>query len=110
MVSVTETKKLTKLDFNGKEIVVNSEDTVVWNRIKVEDDGSEITVNEGDTIQFTTDSGELKNGIVAKISGKKEKTKIKIAFEDGHDETWSICSIQDNSLKNLNAQDAESEE
>ena len=109
MVNVTETKKLTKLDFNGKEIVVNAEDTTVWNQVTIEDDGNEIVVNEGDNIQFITDNGEFKKGLVAKVSGKKEKTRITIAFEDSHEETWSICSIKDKSLKNLSEDEEDKE-
>lgn len=99
MIKVTETKKLTKLDFNGKEITVNSEDTIVWTQIKVETDEDELIVNEGDTVQFITDGGELKKGMTTKLSGKKEKAEITIAFDDGHKETWSVCSIKEGTLK-----------
>ena len=99
MINVLETKKLTKLDFNGKEIVVNSEDTTVWNQVTIENKDDEIVLNEGDTVRFTTESGELKEGLVIKLSGKKEKVKIKIAFNDEHEETWGICSIKEGSLE-----------
>lgn len=99
MINVTETKKLTKLDFNGKEIVVNSEDTEVWVRITIDGENNEIILNEGDTIQFVTNNAEIKSGILSKIGGKKEKTKLTISFDDEHKETWGICSIKEGTLK-----------
>ena len=102
MINVLETKKLTKLDFNGKEIVVNSEDTTVWNQVKFETKDEEIILDEGNTVRFVTESGEVKEGLVIKLSGKKEKVKITIAFNDEHEETWGICSIKEGSLKILN--------
>jgi hypothetical protein len=70
-----------------------------------------LTLNIRNGTENISTNNNRKKGIVAKISGKKEKTKIKIAFEDGHDETWGICSIKNNSLKNLNKEnEVESEE
>jgi hypothetical protein len=110
VINVTETKKLTKLDFNGKEIVVNSEDTTVWNQIKVESEDGEFIINEGDTVQFVTNSGEVKQGLAIKLSGKKEKVKIKVAFDDEHDETWGICSIKEDTLKVVGDKEKDIEE
>lgn len=99
MINVTETTKLTKLEVNGKEYIVNSEDTTNWTRIKIENEDSEFIINEGDTVQFVTNSGEVKQGLAAKLSGQKEKVKIKLVFDDEHSETWGICSIKEGTLK-----------
>lgn len=100
MVNVTETKKLTKLNFNGTEIVVNSEDTIIWNQITIETtEGNEFIVKEGDTIQFMIDSGEIKSGMVTKLSGKKENVEISIMPDDGHKESWKVSLIKEGTLK-----------
>ena len=107
MLNVVETKKLTRLDYNGTEVIVNSEDTIVWNQIKVVTKNGEIIVNEGDNIKFITDAGEIKQGMTTKLSGKKDKVRITITFEDGHEETWSVCSIKEDTLKVINDEEEE---
>ena len=60
----------------------------------------EITISENDKITFVSDfTGEKKVGILTKISGKGEKTKLQI-IPDGsqYEEVWPIIIIKEDTL------------
>lgn len=101
MINVVDSYKLVKVFIEGKEYIVKAEDTSSWNVIKVKTDEGIIVANEGDSINFVTESGEVKKGNIVKLSGKKEKTKVKFVTDDGtdHDETWGVTSIKEDTFK-----------
>ena len=62
-------------------------------------EGRVIRIDEGDTIQFSIETGEIITGILTKISGKEEKTKLQIIpKEEQKEEIWSIMVISENTL------------
>ena len=52
-------------------------------------------------IEFVVDkTKEVKQGIITKISGKGEKTKVCIEpIGKNHEEIWKVSTMADNSLK-----------
>ncbi len=65
------------------------------------DEGKEITVSEGSKVNFTIEStGELKEGVVTKFTGKGEKLEIEIMpVGCEHKETWAVINMAEGSLK-----------
>ena len=67
--------------------------------VEIMKDGKVIRIDEGNTIQFSTETGEIITGILTKISGKGEKTKLQIIpKEEQKEEIWSIMVISENTL------------
>ena len=64
-------------------------------------DGEEVIISEGDKITFVSEfTGEKKVGVLTKISGKGDKTKIQIMPNGSQcEEVWSITVIAEDSLK-----------
>ena len=62
-------------------------------------EGRVIRIDEGDTIQFSIETGEIITGILTKISGKEEKTKLQIVPKgEQKEEIWSIMVISEDTL------------
>ena len=62
-------------------------------------DGKELTVSEGMHIEFSVNAGTEKVGILNKISGKEEKTKLQITPDGAqNEEIWLIAVIDEGSL------------
>ena len=62
-------------------------------------EGRVIRIDEGDTIQFSIETGEIITGILTKISGKEEKTKLQIVPNgEQKEEIWSIVVISEDTL------------
>jgi hypothetical protein len=99
MVNVTDNYKLVTLDIDGEERTERL-DEKPWNVVDVEFEGKTTTINEGDQISFVVESGELIEGVLEKISGKGEKTKLQInPFDKEYQQIWSIVSIKEGTLK-----------
>jgi translation initiation factor IF-1 len=72
----------------------------VFKSFEVEGKEGTIRVNEGDKITFCLDSGEFRTGVITKLSGKGEKTKIQILPENAScEEVWSVLVIAEGSLE-----------
>jgi hypothetical protein len=99
LVNVTDNYKLITLDIDGEERTERL-DEKPWNVVDVEFEGKTTTINEGDQISFVVESGELIEGVLEKISGKGEKTKLQInPFDKEYQQIWSIVSIKEGTLK-----------
>ncbi len=104
MVNVTNNYKLIDLEINGEQMTVQINTPDAWNVFEFVVNHTTTAVNEGDMISFVVESSaELKTGLVVKITGKSEKTKIKI-IPTGQDceEIWGVISIKDDSLQVIN--------
>jgi hypothetical protein len=99
MINVSDNYKLVNMEIDGEERVERL-DEKPWNVMTVEFDGKETVVQEGDEIQFVVETGEIIEGVVNKISGKGEKTKLQInPFGKEYETIWSIISIKEGTLK-----------
>lgn len=59
-----------------------------------------VTLSEGDHIQFTLESGEVRQGTLTKMLGKDEKLKIQmLSSEKNCEEIWPTLIMVDGSLK-----------
>jgi hypothetical protein len=100
MVNVTENYKLVEVLINGKLETVKINTSDAWNVFEFISDEKTFKVEENDQVQFTVDGGSAKVGTIVKLSGKGEKTKIKIVPLDQEcEEIWSVMSIQEGSFK-----------
>lgn len=99
MINVTDNYKLVEMEIEG-EVRTERLDEKPWNVVEVEFEGKKTTVNEGDEISFVVESGELIEGVLNKIAGKGEKTKLQInPFGKEYEQIWSIVSIKEGTLK-----------
>lgn len=109
MINVVENYKLIEIENEDGEMVETEIDTKdAWNVMKVAaDDGDKIIiVNEKDKVEFTTESGEIITGYVSKLTGKGEKTKIKLTPVGSEcEQIWSVSTIKDGTLKVVTAED-----
>jgi hypothetical protein len=73
--------------------------TSAYKSIVVETPDGELTVSEGMTIRFTVNAGEEVKGVLNKISGKEEKTKLQITpLGTQKEEIWIVALIDEGSL------------
>lgn len=73
--------------------------TDAFKSFEVEGQNGTIRIDEGDKIKFCTEAGVDKRGVVTKIQGKGEKTKILILPEGREcEELWSIIAMAEGSL------------
>jgi hypothetical protein len=99
MINVVDNYKLVNMEIDGEERTERL-DEKPWNVMTVEFDGKETVIQEGDEIQFVVETGEIIEGVVNKISGKGEKTKLQInPFGKEYETIWSIVSIKEGTLK-----------
>ena len=62
-------------------------------------DGGELTISEGMHITFSVNAGTERTGILNKISGKEEKTKLQITPDGAqNEEIWLIAVVDEGSL------------
>lgn len=62
-------------------------------------DGKDLRIDEGMRVKFSNDAGEVVGGILSKISGKGEKTKLQIIpYDTQKQEIWELLVMADNSL------------
>jgi hypothetical protein len=75
----------------------------IFKSIKVlSEDNEEIVIREGDYIEFTTESGEVKEGRIVKFNGKDDKIKLTILPKNSEcHEIWNGTLILEGSLKIL---------
>lgn len=73
----------------------------VFKSVVVEGAEGQLRVDEGDKIKFVVETtGVIKEGVLLKISGKGEKTKLQIMPKDNEcEEVWSIVSMREKSLE-----------
>lgn len=110
MVNVVDGYKLVGINIDGETKIIKINPSDAWNVfesvVETENGKVKTTVNEGDTIQFVIEDWEIKSGIVNKITGKKEKTKIQIIpTGKDYEEIWSVVSIKEGTLKVLGKED-----
>jgi hypothetical protein len=111
VINVVESYKLIDLEIDGEEKRLKIDTKEVWNVFESEFEGNTVTVNEGDKISFVTENGEAKEGLVLKIKGKKEKTKIQfVPTSCEYEEIWSVMSIKEGTLKVLGDEIDETED
>ena len=73
--------------------------TSAFKSFEIMKEGKVVRIDEGDTIQFSIETGEIITGILTKISGKEEKTKLQIVPKgEQKEEIWSIMVISENTL------------
>ena len=101
MVNVSDNYKLINLEVDGEDRIIQINTSDAWNVMEIQFEGKTIVINENDTIEFVVDSsGELKTGILTKITGKGDKTKIQVRpLLMDCEEIWSIISIREGSFK-----------
>jgi len=105
MVNVVNGYKLIEVMIDGKVRVIPIDTKEAWNVFEFEFEGKTYKVNEGDIIRFATEDDEIKQGNLLKVKGKKEKTKLQIVPTGSeHEETWSVLSIKEGSLKVLSVE------
>lgn len=112
MINVTQNYKLVEMEIDG-EMRTERLDEKPWNVVEVEFEGKTTTVNEGDQISFVVESGELIEGILNKLSGKGEKTKLQInPLGKEYEQIWSVVSIKEGTLKVIgkNVEDIDEDE
>jgi len=104
MINVTNSYKLIDMNIDGKEKTLKVDPKEAWNVFEVEFDGNTIKVQEGDKISFITENSEIKEGLILKVKGKKEKTKLQIVPTGmDYEEIWSVLSIKEGTLKVLDS-------
>ena len=103
MINVTNSYKLIDMNIDGKEKTLKVDPKEAWNVFEVEFDGNTIKVQEGDKISFITENSEIKEGLILKVKGKKEKTKLQIVPTGMDYEIWSVLSIKEGTLKVLDS-------
>lgn len=110
MVNVTNNYKLIDLTIDGEEMTLPINTSDAWSVMEVQFDGKTIVVNENDIVEFIIDStGEIKKGVVTKLKGKGDKTKIQLRpIGLDCEEIWSVISLREGSLKVI-GQDVEQE-
>lgn len=107
MVNVSDNYKLVNMEIDGEERTERL-DEKPWNVMEVEFEGKTTTIQEGDEISFVVETGEIVEGILNKISGKKEKTKLQInPFGKEYETIWSVISIKEGTLKVIENKDEE---
>lgn len=110
MVNVVDNYKLINVEVDGEERIEKL-DEKPWNVMEVEFEGKTTTIQEGNQISFVVESGELIEGILNKITGKGEKTKLQInPFEKEYEQIWSIVSIKEGTLKVIDNKEVDDEE
>ena len=101
MINVTDNYKLLNIEIDG-EVRTERLDEKPWNVVEIEHEGEATTIQEGDQISFVVESGEIIEGILNKVSGKGEKTKLQInPFGKEYEQIWSVISIKEGTLKVL---------
>jgi hypothetical protein len=99
MVNVSDNYKLVNMEIDGEERTERL-DEKPWNVMEVEFEGKTTTIQEGDEIRFVVETGEIIEGVLNKISGKAEKTKLQInPFGKEYEQIWSVVSIKEGTLK-----------
>lgn len=105
MVNVVNGYKLIEVMIDGKVRVIPIDTKEAWNVFEFEFEGKTYKVNEGDVVRFSTEDGVPIQGNLLKIKGKKEKTKLQIVPTGSeHEETWSVLSIKEGSLRVLSVE------
>jgi hypothetical protein len=111
MVNISKNYKRIELEIDGKVQIVPIKTSEAWNVFEFDFDGNTYEVNENDTVSFVTESGEKKNGIITKILGTKEKTKVQIIPTGMEcEEIWSVMSIKDGTFRVIKTDNTESDE
>ena len=63
-------------------------------------DDKTLRIDEGDVVKFSTEHGELIEGIVSKLSGKGGRAKIQICPTGAErEEIWSVLVMSEGSLE-----------
>lgn len=107
MINVTDNFKLVDIEIDG-EVRTERLDEKPWNVMTVEFEGKETTIEEGNQISFVVESGEIIEGILNKIKGKGEKTKLQMnPFGKEYEQIWSVVSIKEGTLKVIENEDEE---
>jgi len=109
VIIVDEKYKLIELEIDGNPRTLPINPSDAWNVIECQsEDGEVIKVNEGQKITFTTTNGEIKEGLLTKISGGKKNIELEIIPEGvEYKEIWESNVIMDNSLKVINDEEEE---
>ena len=83
------------------EIILVQVETDAFKSVIVMCEEENVRIDEGDRVTFVPEStGEVKIGVVTKISGKGEKTKLQILPVGSQcEEIWPLINIAENSLK-----------
>jgi hypothetical protein len=111
LINVTSTYKLINLLIDGKLQTVKINPSEAWTVMEIETEDGTLTINEGDKISFVTETGEPKQGLLTKIKGKGEKTKLQFVREDSEcEEIRSVLTIKEDTLKLVKKEKEELEE
>jgi len=101
MINVADNYKLIELEIDGEMRTERINPSDAWNVFEVVSlEGKKTTIHEGNAIQFVIESGEVITGVLEKIQGKGEKTKLQInPVESECQQIWSVGSIKEDTLK-----------
>jgi hypothetical protein len=111
LINVSNTYKLIDILIDGEYKTVRINPSDAWGVMEVETEDGVLTVNEGDKIEFVTETGEPKQGLLTKIKGKGEKTKLQFVREDSEcEEIRSVLTIKEDTLKLVKKENEDTEE